>query len=40
MGQEATCEARFGGKVSTGKALLETDALIFPRHVPALDPAG
>jgi hypothetical protein len=29
MGQEAACEARFGGQVSTGKALLETDALIF-----------
>lgn len=29
MGQEATCEARFGGKVSNGKALLETDELIF-----------
>ena len=29
MGQEAACEARFGGQVSLGKALLETDALIF-----------
>jgi hypothetical protein len=29
MGQEATCEVRFDGKVSTGKALLETDDLIF-----------
>jgi hypothetical protein len=29
MGQEANCEARFGGKVSAGKALLETDELIF-----------
>jgi len=29
MGQEANCEARFGGKVSMGKALLETDELIF-----------
>jgi hypothetical protein len=29
MGQEANCEASFGGKVSMGKALLETDALIF-----------
>ena len=29
MGQEATCEARFGGQLSAGKALLETDALIF-----------
>jgi|HubBroStandDraft_3_1064219.scaffolds.fasta_scaffold80833_3 hypothetical protein len=29
MGQEARCEVRFGGKVSTGKALLETDDLIF-----------
>lgn len=29
MGQEANCEVRFGGKVSTGKALLETDDLIF-----------
>jgi hypothetical protein len=29
MGQEAKCEARFGGKISTGKALLETDDLIF-----------
>jgi hypothetical protein len=29
MGQEAACKARFGGKVSAGKALLETDALIF-----------
>jgi hypothetical protein len=29
MGQEAACEARFGGQVSVGKALLETDALIF-----------
>jgi len=29
MGQEANCEVRFGGKVSIGKALLETDDLIF-----------
>jgi hypothetical protein len=29
MGQEAACKARFGGKVSAGKALFETDALIF-----------
>src|SRR5579864_5707981 len=29
MGQEASCEARFGGKISMGKALLETDELIF-----------
>jgi hypothetical protein len=29
MGQEAKCEVRFGGKVSAGKALLETDDLIF-----------
>ena len=29
MGQEARCEVRFGGKVSAGKALLETDDLIF-----------
>jgi hypothetical protein len=29
MGLEAACEARFGGQVSIGKALLETDALIF-----------
>jgi hypothetical protein len=29
MGQEANCEARFGGKVSAGRALLETDDLIF-----------
>jgi hypothetical protein len=29
MGQEAQCEVRFGGKVSSGKALLETDDLIF-----------
>jgi hypothetical protein len=29
MGQEAACEARFGGRISVGKALLETDALIF-----------
>jgi len=29
MGQEAACKARFGGKVSAGKALLETDSLIF-----------
>jgi hypothetical protein len=29
MGQEAACEVRFDGKVSTGKALLETDDLIF-----------
>jgi len=29
MGQETKCEVRFGGKVSAGKALLETDDLIF-----------
>jgi len=29
MGNEAKCEVRFGGKASTGKALLETDDLIF-----------
>ncbi len=29
MGQEAKCEVRFEGKVSEGKALLETDDLIF-----------
>jgi hypothetical protein len=29
MGQEANCEVRFGGKVSAGKALLETGDLIF-----------
>jgi hypothetical protein len=29
MGKEANCEVRFGGKVSAGKALLETDDLIF-----------
>jgi len=29
MGQEAKCEVRCGGKVSAGKALLETDDLIF-----------
>ncbi len=29
MGQEAHCEARFGGKVSAGKALLETDEIVF-----------
>ena len=29
MGQEANCEVRFAGKISTGKALLETDDLIF-----------
>lgn len=29
MGQEAACEARFGGRTSAGKALLETGALIF-----------
>lgn len=29
MGREATCKARFGGKSSTGKALLETKELIF-----------
>jgi len=29
MGQEANCEVRFGGKTSVGKALLETDDLIF-----------
>jgi len=29
MGQETDCQARFGGQVSAGKALLETDELIF-----------
>jgi hypothetical protein len=29
MGQEAKCEVRFGGKTSVGRALLETDDLIF-----------
>lgn len=29
MGQEANCEVRFGSKVSTGTALLETGDLIF-----------
>lgn len=29
MGQEALCTARFAGKVSRGKALLESDTLIF-----------
>jgi hypothetical protein len=29
MGQEANCEVRFAGKISAGKALLETDDLIF-----------
>jgi hypothetical protein len=29
MGKEASCEARFGGKTSAGKALLETDELLF-----------
>jgi hypothetical protein len=29
MGQEAKCELRFGGKISAGKALLESDDLIF-----------
>ena len=29
MGLEANCEVRFGGKVSVGRALLETDDLIF-----------
>ncbi len=29
MGQEAKCEVRCGGRVSAGKALLETDDLIF-----------
>jgi hypothetical protein len=29
MGQEVQCEVRFGGKISAGKALLETDDLIF-----------
>jgi hypothetical protein len=29
MGQEAKCEVRWGGKVAAGKALLETDDLIF-----------
>jgi len=29
MGQDAKCEVRFGDKVSAGRALLETDELIF-----------
>jgi len=29
MGQEMECQVRFGGKVSAGKALIETDELIF-----------
>ncbi len=29
MGQQANCTARFGGKVSAGKALLESEELIF-----------
>src|SRR5690242_221680 len=29
MGQEAKCEVRYGGRLSAGKALLETDELIF-----------
>lgn len=29
MGQEVRCEARFAGRTSAGKALLETDDLIF-----------
>src|SRR5437879_11676046 len=29
VGQQAECTARFGGRVSTGKALLESSALIF-----------
>jgi hypothetical protein len=29
MGQEAACKARYAGKASVGKALLETDELIF-----------
>jgi len=29
MGQEIKCEVRYGGKVSAGKALLETDGIIF-----------
>jgi hypothetical protein len=29
MGQEALCTARFGGQSGTGRALLETDELIF-----------
>jgi hypothetical protein len=29
MGQEISCEARFGSRTGTGKALLETDELIF-----------
>src|SRR5580700_10042558 len=49
MGQEANCEVRFGDKVSVGKALLETDELIFRgdfrlsiplRSIQSLDVAG
>jgi hypothetical protein len=49
MGQEANCQARFGGKVSAGKALLETDELIFRgefrlkiplKSIQSLDVAG
>src|SRR3954464_7665513 len=29
MGQEALCTARFGGQSGTGRALLETEELIF-----------
>lgn len=29
MGAEAECTVRFNGRVSSGKALLETEALIF-----------
>jgi hypothetical protein len=29
MGREAQCTVRFGGKTSTGKALLETEELVF-----------
>jgi len=49
MGQEAKCEVRFDGKTSTGKALLETDEIIFRgdfrlkiplKSIAALDVAG
>ena len=40
MGQEAACEARFGGQVSVGKAQLETDALIFRGTFRLLIPLG
>jgi Protein of unknown function (DUF3052) len=32
MGQEVECAVRFGGKISRGKALLESEALFFRGH--------